>query len=149
MFIQRHWFWKTSCKNMEIVFYPSLISSDFRGSSTGMPHTSSWDRSRGQDFNDRPVQHHPRRPSKIWSPMYVRNWVRKLRWISLKIWNISNARCWRWRKQWKKDGEWEGKRLSTSESLGLYTSSYKFMFSMKLWETYPVYQKQMGTFSII
>lgn len=95
------------------------------------------------------MQHHPRRPSKIWSPMYVRNWVRKLRWISLKIWNISNARCWRWRKQWKKDGEWEGKRLSTSDSLGLYTSSYKFMFSMKLWETYPVCQKQMVTFSII
>ena len=149
MFIQRHWFWKTSCKNMEIVFYPSLISSDFRGSSTGMPHTSSWDRYRGRDFNDRPVQHHPWRPSKIWSPMYVRNWVRKLRWISLKIWNISNARCWRWRKQWKKDGEWEGKRLSTSDSLGLYTSSYKFMFSMKLRETHPVCQKQMGTFSII
>lgn len=38
--------------------------------------------------------------------------------------------------------------MSTSESLGLYTSSYKFMFSMKLRETYPVCQKQMGTFSI-
>lgn len=147
MFIQRHWFLKTSCKNMEIVFNPSLFSSDFRGSSTGPipPHGTGTEATISMIIPCSTIPEGHQR--------YGRQCTFGIESESFagSAWRFGTSAM-----QGAEDDVSSGKRMVSEkvkdwvpQTLWDYTSSYKFMFSMKLWETYPVCQKQMVTFSII